>query len=298
VSKPNFFFIGAPKCGTTSIADFLSGHPNVFMSDTKEPNFFDKEFSLGSLSLEAYESLFSGAGPEHKVVGEASMGYLFWPSAVPAILSYAPDAKFLVSVRNPYQKAISLHAHLHARGIEDESDFSVAWKLQDRRRNGPRGRGWKNRRQMLLYEDRCAIGDQLERLYSLVAADRVCVVFFDDLKRDPKRLYERIYRFLGLRDDGRVDYPLSNRRRRIRGFSVINPILSSGRRIKRALGIYRSLGIASRIYEAASVLSPAEPVIATDVWEDMDRKFIPQIRKMEQICERDLSDWYGYRNER
>jgi hypothetical protein len=64
------------------------------------------------------------------------------------------------------------------------------------------------------------------------------------------------------------------------------------------LGIYRSLGIASRIYEAASVLSPAEPVIATDVWEDMDRKFIPQIRKMEQICERDLSDWYGYRNER
>jgi len=293
VRKPNFFLIGAPKCGTTSIADFLSGHPDVFMSDTKEPNFFDKEFSLGSLSLKAYESLFSRAGPEHKVVGEASTNYLFWPPAVTAILAYSPEAKFLVSVRNPYQMAISLHAHSHAHGIEGEGDFSVAWRLQDRRRNRSESHERGSVRQMLLYEDRCALGDQLERLYSLVAADRVCVVFFDDLGRDPKGLYQRIYRFLDLEDDGRADYPLRNRRQRIRGGAVLNPILSVGRRLKRGMGVYRSLGIAQWIYDAASLPSFAEPVVAPDVWADMDRKFVPQIQKIERICRRNLSDWYG-----
>ena len=69
--KPNFFFVGAPKCGTTSIAYYLSQHPNIFISNPKEPHFFEEEIPRGIKSLKAYESLFSNAKNHHKVVNHS-----------------------------------------------------------------------------------------------------------------------------------------------------------------------------------------------------------------------------------
>ena len=86
MKKPNFFIIGAPKCGTTSLASWVSEHPSVYMSPLKEPDYFHANEKIGS--LKEYEQLFEGAGPEHITVGEASVRYLYSQVAVPNILNY------------------------------------------------------------------------------------------------------------------------------------------------------------------------------------------------------------------
>ena len=75
---PNFFIVGAPKCGTTALYEYLRAHPNVFMPELKEPHFFAKD--LGGYprikTLEAYRELFEARAAQHLAVGEASVYYL------------------------------------------------------------------------------------------------------------------------------------------------------------------------------------------------------------------------------
>jgi hypothetical protein len=56
--KPNFFILGAPKCGTTSLAEWLGTHPNIFLSAVKEPHFFNTDDRRGVMTLATYEDLF------------------------------------------------------------------------------------------------------------------------------------------------------------------------------------------------------------------------------------------------
>ena len=67
--KPSFFIIGAPKCGTTSLADWLRDHNNIFMSDPKEPHFFNTDSNHHSVfSLNQYQSLFDSVTEKHKAL--------------------------------------------------------------------------------------------------------------------------------------------------------------------------------------------------------------------------------------
>src|SRR5438445_6171777 len=101
--KPNLFIIGAPKCGTTSLADWLRQHPAVFVpAGQNEPNFFNTDHvERFRLTLAEYERLFEAAGNHSKYVCEKSVWYLSSSEAVPNILEYAPAAKFIVCIRNP-----------------------------------------------------------------------------------------------------------------------------------------------------------------------------------------------------
>ena len=99
--KPDFFIVGAPKCGTTALYEYLRPHPNVFMSTVKEPHFFAKD--LGSYphikTDEEYAALFAGANEQHLRVGEASVYYLRSAVAIPNIREFNPDARLIAMFR-------------------------------------------------------------------------------------------------------------------------------------------------------------------------------------------------------
>jgi hypothetical protein len=136
--KPNFFILGAPKCGTTSLARWLGDHPNIFMAPQKEPHFFNTDDRQGVTTLVEYEDLFRKAQKEHVAVGEASVWYLSSSQAVNNILEYNPNARFIVMVRNPIEMAQALHGQMLIAGLECVQDFSKAWSLQEERRQGLR----------------------------------------------------------------------------------------------------------------------------------------------------------------
>lgn len=115
MNKPNFFIVGAPKAGTTSVHQYLSEHPDICMSNPKEINYFSSdEIRQQSLyykdyiarELEEYQSAFSDSVC-CKAVGDASVSYLFYPNVADKIKSYNEDAKVVIFLRNPVQRGFS-----------------------------------------------------------------------------------------------------------------------------------------------------------------------------------------------
>ncbi|MGB3639413.1 MAG: sulfotransferase [Rivularia sp. (in: cyanobacteria)] len=73
--KPNFFIVGAPRCGTTALSEYLRSHPNIYVSQPKEPHYFaaDLDNCRFTKTLEEYLSLFKFADSSHMAIGEASV---------------------------------------------------------------------------------------------------------------------------------------------------------------------------------------------------------------------------------
>jgi len=104
-NTPDFLIIGAPKCGTTSLAHTLSEHPEVYIPPIKEIGFFANEEYWGK-GVEWYASYFEERGTEVKV-GEATPYYLQSPKAPRRIFAVCPEARLIAIVRNPVERARS-----------------------------------------------------------------------------------------------------------------------------------------------------------------------------------------------
>lgn len=116
-SYPNFIIIGAAKCGTTSLADMLQLHPDVFVSSPKEPHYFT--FGWENRRRE-YEALFRGTMRPFK--GEASTTYTQGPyeySVPHRIHQTIPDVRLIYLLRNPVERIRSQYIHRVDRGRED-----------------------------------------------------------------------------------------------------------------------------------------------------------------------------------
>jgi hypothetical protein len=111
--RPNLFIIGAMKSGTTSLHAYLAQHPDIFMSDPKEPGYFIKEENL-SRGEDWYLGLFAEA-KQAKVWGESSAVYSMIPlyAGVPErIFRFNPEARFVYLMRDPFQRTLSHYKHL------------------------------------------------------------------------------------------------------------------------------------------------------------------------------------------
>ena len=203
MKKPNFFIIGAPKCGTTSLAAWLSEHPNVYMSPVKEPNFYNADLGNHELTRREYELLFKKATANHKAVGEASTSYLFSQVAVSRIeQEFAGKVQYIVTVRNPIDMAHSFYEELVVLGYEHIKEFSKAWQLSEERSKGHAVTRLCHEPKLLDYKSVCKLGEQVERLFRIVPRDRVLVLVLDDVKANPRGEYLKVLDFLGVPDDG------------------------------------------------------------------------------------------------
>ncbi len=136
--KPNFFIIGAPKSGTTALSEYLRAHPQVFFSEPKEVQYFAEDFKGRFITTEKdYLKLFRESNPhKHLAIGEGSAIYLFSDVAVPKILEFQPDAKFIVMLRNPVNLVQSFHLEMLDGGLENIVSFVADWNLENQRRLG------------------------------------------------------------------------------------------------------------------------------------------------------------------
>jgi hypothetical protein len=291
--KPNFFFIGAPKCGTTALANWLREHPRIFMTQRpKEPMFFDNDiFNPDRMSLKQYESLFRNADDTHLIVGEATTSYVRSLEAVRNILEYSPSARFLVAIRNPVEMAPSVHAQALYTQHEEIADFKEAWQAQEDRMHGKRlPKNCRNDPARLIYADVCRLGEQVERLFRQVSRDRVMVVFMDDMRADARRVYLDILDFLGVPDDGRSDFLSANVRKRVK-LPVLGRMLSYVWQHKRLLGLQGvQTGALEKLHAWNEVpMTPGKP--DEQFRKELIACFEEDIRLLGELTGRDISDW-------
>lgn len=201
---PNCIIVGAAKCGTTSLHAYLQQHPQVFMTEPKEPYFFGRDLRCAAhcsvLDPAEYARLYAPAQGQ-PVRGEASVWYLPSTQAAEEIHHYNPETRIIISLRQPVEMMYALHYEFLTTGDENLRDFPAAVAAAERRRAGQDLPAQARFPDCMVYADMARYAAQVKRFYDLFGPQRVHVVLFDDLKRDTLGVYRDLLRFLEIDAD-------------------------------------------------------------------------------------------------
>jgi hypothetical protein len=218
-SRPDVLIIGAPKAGTSALHAALAQHPEIYASPVKEPKYYmcwdapppayrgpgDAHSNQEWIWRRAdYKALFREA-PKDAQRLESTPFYLYMPGARRRIAEELPEAKLIVIVRDPIDRAYSNWMHLWVDGLEPISDFVEAWHAEDRRVADGWAPFWH-------YHRLGRYGEQLADLFELVEREKVFVLRYWQLVSHPDETLNRVARFLGIADDQVATIPPDNAR--------------------------------------------------------------------------------------
>jgi hypothetical protein len=305
---PDFFIVGHSKSGTTALYEMLRSHPQIFMSDLKEPVYFAAELPRHAHryrapeTLEQYLDLFAPAAPG-QLTGEASASYLWSHSAAAAIATARPDAKIIAILREPASFLRSLHLQNLQSHYEDQRDLRRALDLEPERREGrsvPRRSQWP---QVLLYSEHVRYVEQLRRYDDVFPAGQVLVLIYDDFRADNEGTVRRVLRFLGL--DGAVPVVATeaNPTVAIRSQPLdeivhslalgTNPLARSAKAAVKALTPERARrGLLSSVQRRLVAPEPAPP--DERLMAELRRRYRSEVLSLSDYLGRDLIELWGY----
>lgn len=195
MKKTDFFIIGAPKCGTTTLAYWLGQLDNISITTPKEPHTFADEL-VQKMPRPSYDEMINTL-PQKNIVGDASTWYLWSSSAVDNILRYNPNAKFIVCLRNPVDMFFSYHNHVYFGGNETISDPEMAWNAQEQRIQGYQLSPFQKNPIKLIYKQTCSIGTQVEQMLTKVERQNIHFLSLEMMKSDPENVVKSVLSFLG-----------------------------------------------------------------------------------------------------
>jgi hypothetical protein len=275
VRAPDFFLVGAPKCGTTALYAMIGAHPEIFLSPIKEPDFFAADIRAAILGGRAandwsrYLELFSGAAPGQRL-GEGSVSYLASRVAAAGIHEWCPDARILMVLRDPADRLFSHYsAAIVARSTRETfADWLRAAAAREKTDAAPIGPVVAGR-----------YGANLQRYLAVFPSSSIHIVWHEDYVAETKATLRRIFTFLGVDETQRV--PVNIRRNETRVWRS---------RVLRGAAMAANLltdGLADRIgLTARSTLrpTPADRALAIRLYED-------DIRLLAGLTGRDLSRW-------
>ena len=179
--KPNLFIIGATKGGTTSLHNYLKEHPQVFMSEPKEPGFFLGPIISRFKTLEEYLALFEGS-QQALIRGESSTGYTHYPYRIGVarrIYEFNPKAKIIYIIRDPIERTIS-HYWWNVRWEGEKRDPYQAI-LQDN-----------------FYQNVSYYALQIKQYLKFFSKNQIKILTLESLKKDPLGTLKDLFIWLGV----------------------------------------------------------------------------------------------------
>ncbi|MEP7158671.1 MAG: sulfotransferase [Chloroflexota bacterium] len=284
--RPDFFIVGAPKAGTTSLYEYLDEHPDVFMSSVKEPMYFSPDLPYRARrdgfvfdrDEERYLALFAGARSERRV-GEASTHYMASHQAPGLIRTFQPEARIVCILRDPVEVAYAWHGEGVFRGGETARNFDLAL-LNDER--GVR------------YLEIGSYGSQLTRWFEHFGRERVHVIIFEDFVRDTPTEFRRLLKFLDV--DPNFQPSTFGARNTVTSKSRLVPRLRRGRLRRAANGLRRVAGpgIARALSQAVRGIPVINhrgrrAVLATEVRHRLEDHYRDEIELAGRLIGRDLT---------
>lgn len=200
--EPNFFIVGASRAGTTSLWQFLRQHPDVLMPSTnKEPSHFAEPCPTWASKFrdrDTYLDLFKD-GASKKAIGEASPAYLASVGCAQRIYNANPNARIIITLRQPARRAFSLYGFMCMMGLEWIPTFERALEAEDSRftdlelqRKHP---FWFA---AFLYFRFSLYSNYVKQYLDVFPREQVHVLLFEDLQRRPVETTQEIFEFLGV----------------------------------------------------------------------------------------------------
>jgi len=294
--RPDFFIVGAPKTGTTSLHHYLRQHPGVFMPAVKELNYFGSDRQLRNtprLTLDEYLSVFTSA-PAGARIGEASVSYLRSNVAAREIAEFAPGARAIAMLRDPVEVMHALHTELVFLGSEDLADFGTAMEAEADRREGRRIPPAANNPRAVLYREAVDFGEQLQRYFDALGRERVHVIIFDDFKADTATAVRDTFRFLEVDDAFQPTLEIVNAAKVARLRMVQRMLSSPPGWLRRGVRGVLPRPTRKRIYRGVSRLNAraqAREPMAPELRSQLVAELLPGIERLEVMLGRDLSAW-------
>jgi hypothetical protein len=310
---PNFFIVGAPKAGTTSLYAYLDQHSSVYMSPLKEPNYFASELRVENFVEEARPRIMREIGAlqdylrgdmsekrfgglvstwddylklykkvsDETAIGEATPCYLWSETAARNIAARIPHAKIIISLRNPVDRAFSQYLHMVTVG---STRRSFREQIEANLRNESKQLGpLRPLLEFGLYYE------QIKRYLSEFSRSQIHISLYEDLERAPSLLVSDLFSFLGVDPHFAADVSYRHTEPRIPRFAGTAYLLNRWhvwpylrKLVPRSLSPQlRSLMLRSR---ASLVMDPLDRAFLTDYYRD-------DIRKLSVLLDRDLSSW-------
>lgn len=295
MNKPDFFIVGAPKCGTTALYSYLKEHPEIFMSAIKEPEFFAADI-LGDLReirrWDDYLKCFVPSSIE-KRIGEATVWYLGSMSAAKEIKAFSPAAQIIIMLRNPVDVMYALHSTRLFGGREHLASFEAALEAEERGKLA----SWRCQGSRVIglgYRETAKFSEQVRRYFATFGREKVHVIIYDDFRRDTGAVYKATLRFLDVRPDFQPGFRViySNRRARSQGLQeLLRHPPQVVRRFGRAmipLPLRSFLG--DCVFRLNAVHEPRSPM-SPELRSRLQKEFEPEVEQLSILLNRDLSAW-------
>ena len=296
--SPNFFVIGAPKCGTTALFDMLRQHPEVYMSPVKEPHFFTFEGEVPIFSGPGgyyyrryavqnprdYLLLFAAASNQ-RAIGEVSPSYLFSPVAASRIKKNYPDSKIIVLLRQPADRAYSRFQYNRFHLLERMNSFEQALEMERTRKEA----GWLP---VFLYKEEGYYYRNLKKYYDYFPPQNIKVYLYDEFNQSPFMVLQDLFRFLEVE----ADFKPELRRKNV----TVVPKMELVHRVAVTMGKNESPFAKSRpgilLAKIVATMNHKYNLIAPPPLHPLTRKrltdeYQDDIMQLQALISRDLSSW-------
>lgn len=293
--NPDFFIVGAPKCGTTAMNGYLRQHPQIFMPPVKDTTFFgqDLQFRQPRISREAYLSLFESADGATRI-GETSVWYLYSRVAAEEIKRFSPAASIIIMLRNPVDMLYAQHSQFLYNRNEDIVDFEAALDAEEERKQGKRIPTLAHLVEGLFYRETVKYSEQVERYFDVFGREQVHVIIFDDFKRDTSVIYRETLAFLGVETSFCPEFRIINsnkalRSRRLQAFLIAPPpFLTAMARVITPHPLRGRLSVWLRRFNRRYVdRPPLDPALR----KRLQAEFRSEVERLSQLLGRDLNSW-------
>ena len=282
----DFFIVGAPKAGTTSLFYYLNKNKGICMSSIKEPNFFSSQDlkiqkiyydSLILDNLKEYERIFT---PKNKqqIIGEASVSYLFYPNVANRIFDYNPRSKIIIILRDPVERAFS-HYSMDLRLGHVKQSLDELFDLG------------LNNKDNLFFQQYILLGqyyEQVNRYIEVFGRENICVKFYDELKLDASSFYSDILKFLQQENDHNIDFNQPFNKSKLPSNKFIK-WLYSWPIIRKISLIFLPLSVIEFIN--IKFFKENNNIITNDLKSKLHSFFLEDIEKLEKLLSKDLNSW-------
>lgn len=307
MKKVNLFIIGTPRTASSTLYFYLKQHPEIFMSHPKQPNYFNKDqveearnymsknkiFPF-TLSEKEYEKMFKDSKNE-KVIGEATVNYIYSNVAAEEIKKYNPDAKIIVTFREPISFLKSFHNQLFFTAVEDEFNFERALMLEEDRKNGkyiPKNARFPSQ---LYYNDMIQYTKHLKKFYELFDEKQIKVIIYEDFKKDNIKVLKEIFEFLEVNPNFEPELTYLNAQKKLKSAKLqkVSAFVSSWYKL-----IYKTLPgsvyqIVKKNYEKL-MKSKSKDDISSELKMRLKQKYKPEVEKLSEFIGRDLVKLWNY----
>lgn len=297
-TKPNFFIIGAPKCGTTSLAAYLLKHPEVFMPGTWEFNFLaDDLLWINPSSIRCEEDYllhFQGAD-NYKRIGEKSAFYLYSKTAARQIYSLNPHSKIICILRNPVDVIWSFYKYNLANFEEDIWPFELALAAENERKAGSKIPSTVSIVQNLYYREIVCFAEQLERYFKVFGRQNIHVMFFDEFTKNTEQEYQKVLEFLEISPFSLPLYKTHNESGNLHNLKLRRFLLTHPKLKQLLISVLPQLLRQNFLSKEKFFNIPVKQrrfILDPTLRLQLMRETRPEVKRLGNLLGKDLSFWY------